>query len=176
MFDGEITVHIDFTEKEQYEIQAAHWSNKQIIVVTGVVWFLKDGTVERRSFALVTDYLGNVKYAVCWSCFLEYHTGNIGVETSFHKVHFFSDGAARQLRVAYNNAYRRVLGYAISDSASNMFVNNRVENYDAHNRHLIYSLRSRLLDSDNQIVACLNECFYIRGRYMCTSWRESLYM
>ena len=57
-----------------------------------------------------------------------------------------------------------------------MFVNNRVENYDAHHRHLIYSLRSRLLDSDNQIVACLNECFYIRGRYMWTSWRESLYM
>ena len=81
-----------------------------------------------------------------------------------------------KLRVAYNNAYRRVLGYARSDSASSMFVNNRVENYDAHNRNLIYSLRSRLLDSDNQIVACLNECFYIRGRYMWTSWRESLYM
>ena len=81
-----------------------------------------------------------------------------------------------KLRVAYNNAYRRVLGYAKSDSASNMFVNNRVENYDAHNRHLIYSLRSRLLDSDNQIVACLNECFYIRGRYMWSSWRESMYM
>ena len=33
-----------------------------------------------------------------------------------------------KLRVAYNNAYRRVLGYAKSDSASNMFVNNQVEN------------------------------------------------
>ena len=45
-----------------------------------------------------------------------------------------------KLHVPYNNAYRRVLGYAKSDSVSNrpMFVNNRVENYDAHNRHLIY--------------------------------------
>ena len=31
-----------------------------------------------------------------------------------------------KLRVAYNNAYRRVLGYAKSDSASNMFVNIQV--------------------------------------------------
>ena len=38
--------------------------------------------------------------------------------------------------VAYNNAYRRVVGYVKSDTASNMFVFNRVENYDAHNRHL----------------------------------------
>ena len=29
-----------------------------------------------------------------------------------------------------------MLGYAKSDSASNMFVNNRIENNDAHNRHL----------------------------------------
>ena len=47
-----------------------------------------------------------------------------------------------KLRVAYNNAYRRVLGYAQSDSASNMFVNNQVENFDAHNRNLIYNMRS----------------------------------
>ena len=54
--------------------------------------------------------------------------------------------------------------YAKSDSASNMFVYTRVENYDAHNRHLIYSLRSRLLDSDNQITACLNGCFFLYQR------------
>ena len=47
-------------------------------------------------------------------------------------------GSYNKLRVAYNNAYRRVLGYVKSDSASNMFVNNQVENFYAHNRHLIY--------------------------------------
>ena len=31
-------------------------------------------------------------------------------------------------------------------------------------RNLMHYLRSRLLDSDNQIITCLNECFYIRGR------------
>ena len=80
-----------------------------------------------------------------------------------------------KLRVAYNNAYRRVLGYVKSDSASNMFVNNQVENFDAHNRHLIYSLRSRILNCENSIVVCLNDCFYIRGRYMWTSRQNLLY-
>ena len=71
--------------------------------------------------------------------------------------------------------YRRVLGYVKSDSASNMFVNNQVENFDAHNRHLIYSLRPRILNCENSIVVCLNDCFYIRGRYTWTSWQKSLY-
>ena len=75
-----------------------------------------------------------------------------------------------KLRVAYNNAYRRVLGYVKSDSASNMFVYNRVENYDAHNRHLKYSLRSRLLDSDNQIIVFILEADICgsRGGNRCT--------
>ena len=71
-----------------------------------------------------------------------------------------------KLRVAYNNAYRRVLGNLKPDSASNMFIYNRVENYDAHNRHLTHSLRSRLLDSNNQIIACLNECFFQLEAYI----------
>ena len=80
----------------------------------------------------------------------------------------------RHLRSFYSRS--NVIFRKFHHCASNMFVNNRVENYDAHNRHLIYSLRSRLLDSDSQIVACLNVCLYIRGRYMWTSWRESLYI
>ena len=104
MSDGEITVQIDFAEnyavKEQDEIQSAHWSNNQITVFTGVVWFLNDGTVERRSFALVTDYLGHDKYAV--HVFLNVILENIRAETSFHTVHFFSDGAASQFKQKYN--------------------------------------------------------------------------
>ena len=118
--------------------------------------------------------------------FRKFHHGSASIKVNLIKTYCapycsqlwvnHSKCSYNKLRVAYNNAYRRVLGYARSDSASSMFVNNRVENYDAHNRNLIYSLRSRLLDSDNQIVACLNKCFYIRGRYMWTSWRESLYI
>ena len=38
----------------------------------------------------------------------------------------------------------RVLGYVQSDSAST--------NFDAHNRHLMYCLRSRILDINNSII------------------------
>ena len=34
------------------------------------------------------------------------------------------------IRVAYNNVYRRILGYSRRDSASNMFVTNRIDNFD----------------------------------------------
>ena len=61
-----------------------------------------------------------------------------------------------KLRVAYNNTYRRVLGYVKSDSASNMFVNNQVETcitlYSPHHN----SLRTRILNCDNSIVVYLN--------------------
>ena len=40
---------------------------------------------------------------------------------------------------------------------------------------VIYSMRSRILNCENSIVVCLNDCFYIRGRYMWTSWQKSLY-
>ena len=90
-------VQIDFAEnyavKELDEIQSAHWSNKQITVVTGVVWFLNDDTVERRSFALVTDYLGHDFHV-----FLNNILENIRAETSYHTVHFFSDWAASQMK------------------------------------------------------------------------------
>ena len=60
----------------------------------------KYGKVDRRSFALVTDYLGYVKYAV--HDFLNIRLDNIRAETSFHTVHFYSDGAACQFKQKYN--------------------------------------------------------------------------
>ena len=60
----------------------------------------KYGKVDRRSFALVTDYLGHDKYAV--HVFLNIILENIRAETSFHTVHFFSDGAASQFKQKYN--------------------------------------------------------------------------
>ena len=104
---------------------------------------------------------------------------DLGTSSTCHYLHHSHYNHTKcfynKLRVAYNNAYRLVLGYVKSDSASNMFVNNQVDNFDAHNRHLIYRLRSRILNCNNSIVVCLNDCFYIRGRYMWTSWQKSLY-
>ena len=62
-----------------------------------------------------------------------------------------------KFRVAYDNAHRRVLGLVKSDSTSNtMFVNNRIENVNTHNRHIIFCMISIILESDNSVAVCLN--------------------
>ena len=39
---------------------------------------------------------------------------------------------------AYNNMHRRILGYNRWDSASNIFVSNAIDNFDANLRKNIY--------------------------------------
>ena len=45
--------------------------------------------------------------------------------------------------VAYNNMHRRILGYNRWDSASNMFVNNTIDNFDANLRKNFFRLMPR---------------------------------
>ena len=53
-----------------------------------------------------------------------------------------------QLRIAYNNVFRRFIGYDKFCSASSMFVKNSVDQFDARVRKLMYGFRSRLMVSD----------------------------
>ena len=55
----------------------------------GVVWFLNDGTVERRSLALVKDYLGNVEYAI--HVFLHCVELALGTPVFQYDIHFISE-------------------------------------------------------------------------------------
>ena len=43
----------------------------------------------------------------------------------------FKKSTYAKLKVAYNNMHRRILGYNRWDSASNMFVSNAIDNFDA---------------------------------------------
>ena len=60
-----------------------------------------------------------------------------------------------QIEVAYNNVFRRLFGYDRFSSASNMFVDNRVDKFEARMRKLIYGFRERLNVSRNCLVICL---------------------
>ena len=51
-----------------------------------------------------------------------------------------------------------MLGYVQSDNASNMFVNNQVENFDAHNRHDNSSMREYLIATLDGILRCHPDC------------------
>ena len=55
-----------------------------------------------------------------------------------------------QMEVAYNNAFMRFFGYDRFSCASQMFVENRVDNFGARMRRLIYGFHERLYVSENR--------------------------
>ena len=61
----------------------------------------------------------------------------------------------RQMHVAYNNVFRRLMGYHNFCSASGMFVENRIDNFDARIRRLVYGFYQRLMCSGNSLVNCV---------------------
>ena len=64
----------------------------------------------------------------------------------------FTKRQYRKLEVAYNNVFRRLIGYDKYCSASGMFVENRTDVFDARVRKLVHGFRERLDMSDNSII------------------------
>ena len=75
-----------------------------------------------------------------------------------------------KLRVAYNNIYRKLLGYSRRDSASAMLAINNVQSFGAKLRKVVYSFRQRINRSENYIVMCLNSNGWIHSNYMYKHW------
>ncbi len=80
-----------------------------------------------------------------------------------------------KIRVAYNNVIRKLLGYSRRDSASAMYVNNRIDSFDCRLRKIIYKFEQRLYACDNDIVQCLNNNRWVRNNYMWKKWDSLLY-
>ena len=64
----------------------------------------------------------------------------------------FTQRKYRQLEVAYNNVFRRFMGYDKYCSASSMFVENGTDGFDARIRKLVYGFRERLQISVNALI------------------------
>ena len=64
-----------------------------------------------------------------------------------------------KLRVAFNNAYRKIFNLPIWSSASTMYAENNICNFKAMLRKSIYRFIQRLQDSDNLLIQCI-----------CQSW------
>ena len=80
-----------------------------------------------------------------------------------------------KLRVAYNNIFRSILGFKRRDSASGMFVNIRIDTFEARLRKSCYSFQQRLFASKNMIVKCLTNNSWVRHNYMWNKWNGSIY-
>ena len=81
-----------------------------------------------------------------------------------------------QMEVAYNNVFRRFFGYDRFSSASQMFVENRVENFETRTRRLIYGLRERLNASRNSLVICSINSVAWSSSELRQKWGKYLYM
>ena len=60
--------------------------------------------------------------------------------------------AMKNLKVAYNNSLRRLLGLPSHNSASSMFVNLNIPSFGELLRKYVYNFRNRLETSDNDII------------------------
>ena len=81
----------------------------------------------------------------------------------------------KQLQVAYNNVFRKLLGYDRFCSASGMFVENRVDTFDVRIRRLIYSFRERVRSCDNSLIVCMINSSVWLNSCLADTWSIALY-
>ena len=82
----------------------------------------------------------------------------------------------RQMHVAYNNVFRRLMGYHKFCSASGMFVENRIDNFDARIRRLVYGFYQRLMCSGNSLVNCVMNSSAWLSSDLYRNWNKCLYV
>ena len=82
----------------------------------------------------------------------------------------------RRMEVAYNNVFRRLLGYDKRCSASGMFVNERVDNFETRKRRLIYSFKNRLYSSENYLINTIVNSSKWSKSALFQMWQNSLYV
>ena len=78
------------------------------------------------------------------------------------------------LRVAYNNAHRKILKLHIRCSASQIFAINNLLNFEALMRKMTNIFINRLISSDNTIIKVLLDNMVARER-MWEYWYSILY-
>ena len=99
------------------------------------------GNVMIRKFSFCTDEVKKELFrAHCSSVYC------CALWSSFRKA------SLSKLRVCHNSILRRLLGIPRMYSASLMFVQSRLNNLDVLLRTAMYSIKSRLLQSDNDLI------------------------
>ena len=58
----------------------------------------------------------------------------------------------KKIMVAYNNSFRRFVGYTYDSSASQMFLENNVHHFSVLRKKCLYNFMNRLIASDNIII------------------------
>ena len=80
-----------------------------------------------------------------------------------------------KLRVAFNNAYRRVLNLPWRCSASAMYTNFRIQNFEAVIRKSTYGFIQRLHKSTNYLIMSIAKSWIVRID-IWDFWQKPLYI
>ena len=80
-----------------------------------------------------------------------------------------------RLRVAFNNAYRRVLGQPWRSSASAMYANFGINNFEATIRKSIFGFIQRLAKSTNSLIVTIEKSWIVRID-IWNFWQQILYI
>ena len=74
----------------------------------------------------------------------------------------YNKSSFSNIRVAYNNLYRRILHAPPHISNSKMFVDNNIPNFEALLQKEMFSFTSRLSVSTNSITRAIKNCWFIK--------------
>ena len=80
-----------------------------------------------------------------------------------------------KVRVAFNNAYRKIFGLPKRSSASTMYANNNICNFETTLRKNTFGFMQRLEQSTNSIISTLYQSWIVRFD-IWNSWIKSLYV
>ncbi len=82
----------------------------------------------------------------------------------------------KKIEIAYNNVFRKFLGYDRYCSASGMFIENRVDIFNVCVGRIVYTFRERIYNSENNLIKCIVNSKAWKGSDLLSSWNSTLYM
>ena len=88
----------------------------------------------------------------------------------------FKKASMKKVKVCHNSILRRLLGIPLPYSASEMFVQHRLQNLDAIMRNAIFNLRSRLFNSENSLILAITSWSRYGENPLHRHWTGSLYV
>ncbi len=87
----------------------------------------------------------------------------------------YNNSSYSKIRIAFNNVYRRILGFSKFDSASQMYVSHNIDNFDAYMRKNIHGFMKRVCNIENVLVKSVVNCIMYVNNSMWYKWVNQLY-
>ena len=146
------SAHIPYTDSIKYlgfTFTSSHKDDNEITRQMRIL-YARSNRIVRLFHSCNSDVLLELGRSFCGSFYCSY------LWTSYKKSSF------SKIRVAYNNFYRKLLHVSGRSSASAMFVENNIPNFECLIRRDIYSFTTRLKTSSNTLISAIENCWLLK--------------